>query len=100
MRQSECSVTDAVETEGSLKSTKFAMDKKMKYKSRPPPPPPGIKDDLTIIAHLSLVIYVMIICYLCLANPFTFFTWHPFLLTIGVSLKYTKLINFCHFFSF
>lgn len=94
MRQSECSVVDAVETETSLKSTKFAMDKKIKNKSRPPPPPPGIKDDLTVIAHFSLVIYVMIICYLCLANPFTFFTWHPFLLTIGVSLNTQNYIIF------
>lgn len=71
----------------------------MKKKSRAPPPPPGIKDDLTIIAHFSLVIYVIIICYLCFAKPFTFFTWHPLLLSIGVSLhkKITVYLKFNKF---
>lgn len=59
-------------------------DKKLKNNNRKPPPP-GIKDDLTVIAHFCLGMYVAIICYLCFSNPFTFFTWHPLLLTIGVS---------------
>lgn len=83
----ERNAVDVVTTEGRPKSNNSSIkEKKMKHKGRPPPPPPGIKDDLTVIAHVSLAIYVLIICYLCLANPFTFFTWHPLLLSIGVSL--------------
>lgn len=82
----ECNVEGMINNEGRPKSNNSSInDKKMKHKGRPQPPPPGIKDDLTIIAHFSLAIYVLIICYLCLANPFTFFTWHPLLLSIGVS---------------
>lgn len=79
--------TDMVSTEGSTRSDNPTIkDKKIKHKGRPPPPPPGIKDDLTVIAHFSLTLYILIICYLCFAKPFTFFTWHPLLLSIGVSL--------------
>lgn len=85
--QSKSNVIDLTCTEETSKSIVKASikDKNMKNKLRAAPQP-GIKDDLTILAHFSLAIYVLIICYLCLANPFTFFTWHPLLLTIGVSL--------------
>lgn len=81
---------DMVDVNNKSKSDKkeTVMDKKIKHKPRGPPralPQPGIKDDLTVIAHICLGIYVIIICYLCFANPFTFFTWHPLLLSIGVS---------------
>lgn len=83
----ERNAVDMVSTKGNPKSNNSSIiEKKIKPKGRPPPPPPGIKDDLTVIVHFSLAIYVLIICYLCLANPFTFFTWHPLLLSIGVSL--------------
>lgn len=58
---------------------------KKKMKKRPPPPPPGLKDDITYLAHFAVLIYVVIICYLCFSKPFTFFSWHPLLLSIGVS---------------
>lgn len=85
--QTESNVIDmAGKGEGTQSDKKLLpKDKKMKNKLRTPPQP-GIKDDLTIIAHFSLAVYVIIICYLCFSSPFTFFTWHPLLLTIGVSL--------------
>lgn len=80
--QSQSNVIDMATTKES--SHNSSKDNKLKNRHRTPPPP-GIKDDLTVIAHLCLAIYVVIICYLCFSNPFTFFTWHPLLLTIGVS---------------
>lgn len=79
-------VIDMGSDKADLKADKSGLkkDKIMKLKNRTPPPP-GIKDDLTILAHVSLAIYLLIIIYLCLANPFTFFTWHPLLLALGVS---------------
>lgn len=64
---------------------------KKKVKRRPPPQPPGLKDDITVLAHFAVLIYVVIICYLCFSKPFTFFTWHPLLMSIGVS-KYNVIV--------
>lgn len=84
--ESNSNIIDMASTGESSKPNKNSLgkDKNMKNKARGAPKP-GIKDDLTILAHFSLAVYVIIICYLCLANPFIFFTWHPLLLTVGVS---------------
>nr|XP_023018549.1 cytochrome b561 domain-containing protein 2-like [Leptinotarsa decemlineata] len=59
-------------------------------KPRRKPPPPGLKDDLTVIAHICVVFYFILICYLCFVRPFEFFTWHPLLLSLGWMLLMTE----------
>lgn len=68
-------------------------DKKFKKGPRPAPPP-GLKDDLTTIAHICVVLYTGLILYLCFSRPFEFFTWHPLLLSIGWMLLLTEGVLF------
>ncbi|CAH2008817.1 unnamed protein product [Acanthoscelides obtectus] len=72
------------EVQGKLKKQK---------KRRPPPHEPTIKDDLTVIAHITVVTFVILIVYLCLTRPFEFFTWHPLLMSLGwMLLMYEGII--------
>lgn len=40
---------------------------------------------LTSLAHVSVVVFVYIVLKLALRGDFVFFTWHPILMSIGVS---------------
>lgn len=47
-----------------------------------------VKEGLTTVAHFCIFAFVLLILYLCFNEPFEFFTWHPFLLSIGVSIYF------------
>lgn len=40
---------------------------------------------LTTAVHTLIFAFLALILYICFANEWTFFTWHPLLMTIGVS---------------
>lgn len=40
---------------------------------------------LTTIVHTLVFAFFILILYVCFANEWSFFTWHPLLMTIGVS---------------
>lgn len=43
------------------------------------------KTHLTSLAHVSLVLFVYLILKLAFRGEFEFFTWHPILMSVGVS---------------
>lgn len=63
-------------------------------KERPPPHKKKPKDEvtfrthLTSLAHISVVLFVYLIFKLATRTEFDFFTWHPLLMSIGVSIHY------------
>lgn len=42
---------------------------------------------VTTVVHTLVFAFLVLILYLCFANEWSLFAWHPFLLTIGVSQK-------------
>lgn len=38
-------------------------------------------------SHAAILLYVFLIIYYCFSGEFQFFTWHPLLLSIGVSIN-------------
>ncbi|CAH1169630.1 unnamed protein product [Phaedon cochleariae] len=74
----------------STNKTTITEVQQTKKRRPPPPPPPGLKDDLTTIAHVSVLLFVVLILYLCFCRPFEFFTWHPLLLSLGWMLLMTE----------
>nr|CAH7721389.1 unnamed protein product [Callosobruchus chinensis] len=74
-------------------STDVEEKHKKQKRRRPPPHDPTIKDDLTNIAHITVVTFVILIVYLCITKPFEFFTWHPLLMSLGwMFLMYEGII--------
>ncbi|XP_057656524.1 transmembrane reductase CYB561D2-like [Diorhabda carinulata] len=74
---------------------KGGADKEKKFKKGPrPTPPPGLKDDLTTISHICVILFVGLILYACFSRPFDFFTWHPFLLSLGWMFLMTEGVLF------
>jgi hypothetical protein len=57
-------------------------DKKHKHKPHTVSP---LFQNLTTAAHACILLYVTLIIYFCFSGDFQFFTWHPLLLSIGVS---------------
>lgn len=50
---------------------------------------------LTTVIHTLVCAFFIVILYVCFANEWSFFTWHPLLMTIGVSkLKLTQNVVF------
>lgn len=68
-------------------------DKKIKKGPRPTPPP-GLKDDLTTISHICIILFVAVILYASFSQPFDFFTWHPLLLSVGWMFVMTEGVLF------
>ncbi|KAG5873230.1 hypothetical protein JTB14_009049 [Gonioctena quinquepunctata] len=81
---------DEVDVELKAETPDRQQEKPQIKRQRRAPPPPGLKDDLTIIAHICLVLYAVLVCYLCFAKPFIFFTWHPLLLSLGWTILMTE----------
>lgn len=40
---------------------------------------------LTTVIHTFIFAFLVLILYICFANEWSFFVWHPFLMTIAVS---------------
>lgn len=73
-------------------STELMMDEskkdligKTKHKNHHQEESAPVKEGLTTVAHCCVFAFVFLIVYLCFKEPFDFFTWHPLLLSIGVS---------------
>lgn len=41
---------------------------------------------LTTVIHTFIFAFLVLILYICFSTEWSFFVWHPFLMTIGVSL--------------
>lgn len=46
---------------------------------------------LITASHAAILLYVFLIIYYCFSGEFQFFTWHPLLLSIGVSIAYEQI---------
>lgn len=40
---------------------------------------------VTTVVHTVVLAFLVLILYACFSSEWVFFTWHPFLLTVGVS---------------
>lgn len=69
-------------------------------KDKPPPHRNGgkpkdevtFRTHLTSLAHISVILFVYLIFKLATRTQFDFFTWHPLLMSIGVSTLVFKTV--------
>lgn len=45
-----------------------------------------IGEHITTVVHTFIVCFVILIVYLCSTSDWQYFTWHPFLMSIGVRM--------------